>query len=443
MILASRDLALPTIWPGRSRSSSSLGGSAGPHEKRAFDHLVPLENLGAHVDELLSYYLWADDIGPDGQPRRTTSDMFFAEVRPFEEIFREGQAQDPNAQQQQQPGQQGQNAAEKLAELQKQIITATWNIQRRETGKTPTANFKPDAATVKESQENALEQVRSRIEQSEDPRAKALLQTVEKEMAKAVEHLTDAADDNSPKALPPALSAEQSAYQALLRLAARETQVSQSQPGQPGQSSRGQRAQRQLDQLDLRQSQNRYETERQAAPPQNPQQREQLQAFNRLKELAQRQQDVNERLKELQAALSAAKTAAEREELRQQLKRLQEEQQQMLADVDELRQRMERPENQSQMAEARQQLDQTRERSAAVRPRRWSAARFRRHCRPARAPSGICSRCGMISAKRIPASSPRTCGSCAVRRANLRRSRKTSAQKLDALTDCDPTQDAH
>lgn len=347
---------------GQETKFIDLGTNAGPHEKRAFDHLVPLETLGAQPDQLLSYYLWAEDIGPDGNPRRMTSDMFFAEVRPFEEIFREGQAQDPNQQQQQQQqGQQGQNEAERLAELQKQIITATWNIQRRETGKTPSANFKKDAKTVKESQEKALEQVRSRMEESEDPRAKALLETVEKEMAKAVEHLTDAADDNSPKALPPALSSEQSAYQALLRMAARETQVSQGQPGQQGQSSRGQRAQRQLDQLNLRQSQNRYETERQAAPPQNPEQREQLQAFNRLKELAQRQQDVNERLKELQAALQEARTEAEREELRQRLKRLQEEQQQMLADVDELRQRMERPENQSQMAEAREQLDQTRE----------------------------------------------------------------------------------
>jgi hypothetical protein len=345
---------------GQETKLVNLGTNAGPHEKRAFDHLVPLETLGAQPDQLLSYYLWAEDIGPDGQPRRTTSDMFFAEVRPFEEIFREGQQQDPNQQQQQQQGQQGQNQAERLAELQKQIITATWNIQRRETGKTPTANFKKDAETVKESQEKALEQVRSRMEEGDDPRAKALLETVEKEMAKAVEHLTDAADDNSPKALPPALSSEQSAYQALLRMAARETQVSQGQPGQPGQSSRGQRAQRQLDQLNLRQSQNRYETERQAAPPQNPQQREQLQAFNRLKELAQRQQDVNERLKELQAALQAAQSEQEREELRQRLKRLQEEQQQMLADVDELQQRMERPENQSQMAEAREQLEQTR-----------------------------------------------------------------------------------
>ncbi|MFO1513232.1 MAG: hypothetical protein U1F83_10025 [Verrucomicrobiota bacterium] len=347
---------------GQESKLITLGTNAGPREKRTFDQLVPLEDLGAQPDQLLSYYLWAEDIGPDGQPRRTTSDMFFAEVRPFEEIFREGQAQDPNQQQQQQrqPGQQGQNQAERLAELQKQIITATWNIQRRETSKTPTAHFKKDAETVKESQEKALEQLRSQMEVGDDPRAKALLETVEKEMSKAVEQLTKATDDGSLKALPPALSSEQSAYQALLRLAAREIQVAQGQPGQQGQSSRGQRAQRQLNQLDLRQSQNRYETERQAAPPQNQQQREQMQAFNRLKELAQRQQDVNERLKELQAALQGAKTEVEREELRQRLKRLQEEQQQMLADVDELQQRMERPENQSQMAEARQQLEQTR-----------------------------------------------------------------------------------
>jgi len=346
---------------GQETKFVELGTNATPHEKRAFDHQVALEDLGAQPDQLLSYYLWAEDIGPDGQPRRTTSDMFFAEVRPFEEIFREGQGQDPSQrQQQQQQGQQNQNAAERLAELQKQIITATWNIQRRETGKTPTANFKQDAETVKESQAKALEQVKSQMEAGDDPRAKALLETVEQEMSKAVEHLTGAVDDNSPKPLPPALSSEQSAYQALLRLAAREIQVSQGQPGQQGQSSRGQRAQRQLNQLDMRQSQNRYETERQAAQPQNQQQREQMQAFNRLKELAQRQQDVNERLKELQAALQEAKTEAEREELRQRLKRLQEEQQQMLADVDELQQRMERPENQSQMAEARQQLEQTR-----------------------------------------------------------------------------------
>src|SRR5439155_1488189 len=122
----------------------------------------------------------------------------------------------------------------------------------------------------------------------------------------------------------------------------------------------GERAMRQLDQLDLKQSENRYETQRQASPQQNIQQREQLQVLNRLKELAQRQQDLNERVKELQTALQEAKTEAEREEFRRRLKRLREEEREMLADVDELRQRMERSENQSRLSDARQQLDKTR-----------------------------------------------------------------------------------
>jgi hypothetical protein len=151
--------------------------------------------------------------------------MYFAEVRPFEEIFREGQAGEGGAQQQQQQQQQ-QNAAERLAELQKQIINATWNLQRRESGRSPSAKYKKDAEVVKESQENALEQVRTRRENTDDPRSAALIETVEKEMEKAVEHLSTAAADNSLKPLPPALASEQSAYQALLRLAAREYQVS-------------------------------------------------------------------------------------------------------------------------------------------------------------------------------------------------------------------------
>src|SRR5262249_18950791 len=113
--------------------------------------------------------------------------------------------------------------------------------------------------------------------------------------------------------------------------------------------------------MDLAQSENRYETQRQAQKPHNTQFREQLQIMNRLQELARRQQDLNDRLKELQTALQEARTEQEREEIRRRLKRLQEEEQQMLADVDEVRQRMDRSENQSRMADERRQLEQTRE----------------------------------------------------------------------------------
>jgi hypothetical protein len=69
-------------------------------ERKDVGHLVSLEKMEAQPDQLLSYYLWVEDMGPDGKIRRSMGDMFFAEVRPFEEIFRQGEQ--PSAEQQQQ-----------------------------------------------------------------------------------------------------------------------------------------------------------------------------------------------------------------------------------------------------------------------------------------------------------------------------------------------------
>jgi len=218
-------------------------------------------------------------------------------------------------------------------------------------------DYSSDIIVVRDAQEQALEQVRDIQERMQDARAPAALETAVKEMERSLAMLEEA--KKSPERLSSALAAEQAAYQALLKLAAHEYRVSRGRNGQLG-GQQGERAMRQLDQLDLKQSENRYETQRQASPQQNAQQREQLQVLNRLKELAQRQQDLNERIKELQTALQEAKTEAEREEFRRRLKRLREEEREMLADVDELRQRMERSENQSRLSDARQQLDKTR-----------------------------------------------------------------------------------
>src|SRR5437773_766601 len=218
-------------------------------------------------------------------------------------------------------------------------------------------DYSSDIVVVRDAQEQALEQVRSLQERVEDPHTQASLESAVKEMERSLAILEEA--KHSPEKLAAALAAEQSAYQALLKLAAREYQVSRSR-NQQGGGQQGERAERQLDELELNQTDNPYETQRQASPQQTAEQREQLQVLNRLKELAQRQQDLNGRRKELQTALQEAKTEGEREEIRRRLKRLREEEQEMLADVDELRQRMERPENQSRMADARQQLDKTR-----------------------------------------------------------------------------------
>jgi hypothetical protein len=113
-----------------------LGGSARANEKRSFTNMISMEKLGVDVDQVVSYFAWADDYGPDGQVRRTFSDMYFAEIRPFDEIFRADQSgESENAQSQRQGGQQGGgNQNTRLAELQKQIVIATWKLQRGQPG---------------------------------------------------------------------------------------------------------------------------------------------------------------------------------------------------------------------------------------------------------------------------------------------------------------------
>jgi hypothetical protein len=440
--------------PGKDTRFIELGSAVKGKEKKPFQHVLRLEDLGVQPDELVAWFVWADDVGPDGQLRRSTGDLYFGEVRPFEEVFREGQAMDGQGQ----GGQQGQqqDRTGKLADLQKQIINATWKLQRQNVKQKPDAikpdprkqssevvppspsalaesqrdsaskprlarnelpwvmhsdapaalkglrqmglgapfgflaladpqddsspstpdtrpsaprrplpksgsapTYADDATVVRDSQEDALKQAEAASRRQQDARAAALWSAAKKEMEAALSRLEKAT--NSPAALPEALAAEQAAYQALLKLQQHEYQVMRNRNrSQGGGSSREQQMQRQLDQMDLTQSDNRYETQRQAQRPQNNERREQLQVQNRLQELARRQQDLNDRLKELQTALQEAKTEQEREEIRRRLKRLQEEEQQMLADVDELRQRMDRPENQSRNADERRQLDDTR-----------------------------------------------------------------------------------
>ncbi|HUD84625.1 MAG TPA: hypothetical protein VMQ67_14035 [Candidatus Saccharimonadales bacterium] len=106
-----------------------LGQTAPANEKRQFNYLIALETLALEPDQVLTYFVWADDFGPDGKIRRTFSDMFFAEVRPFEEAFRAGQPGTSGGSGEGE-GQQEGNAANELAEMQKEIVIATWKLRQ-------------------------------------------------------------------------------------------------------------------------------------------------------------------------------------------------------------------------------------------------------------------------------------------------------------------------
>ena len=353
---------------GTQSRDVTLSQSAVSNEEQQIQHsawgrltaLLALEELNTQPDQLLTYYFWADDVGPDGKTRRTSSDMYFAEIRHFEEVFRESQSSQSQRSQNQQNS--GQQQGQQLARLQKQIIIATWNVKQQATQSGGADSYKEDLDVVRESQADVLQQAQSVLTQTEDPSAIKALQEATKHMETSLEHLTEAVETASAAELTPALTAEQLAYQELLKLREREHQIARGRGSGRNNNGASARSEQQLQQLELRQREDRYETERLAQSQEQTTQREDLQVLNRLRELARRQNEMSNKLKETQVALRQAQTEEQRQEIRRELKRLREEQLEALRDVDELQQRMERPENRRRMAEARERLGQSRSR---------------------------------------------------------------------------------
>ncbi len=346
--------------PGREPLTITLGKDQPGSQQRKLSHLQRLEELKVEPDELISYYVYADDFGPDGQQRRTSSDLYFAEVRPFEEIFRQLESP-PGGQSQAAGSQQQGNPLTKLAELQKQIVVATWKVVRSyQTKWNP--KLVEQVTVIRDSQQKAIEQLEALAEKLSDAKSQKILTAIAEQMAAADRALGQSLSESSLTPLTPAAAAEQAAYQGLLKLRAREHLIMKGSQSASGSSGSASPAEQQMKELELSNKQNRYEDQKQAQQqPGQQQQQENLAMLDRLKELAKRQQGVNEQLKELEAALRTAKTEAEQEELERQLKRLRDDQQQLLHDADELRNKMAQSSQQEKLNDTRQQLEQTRQ----------------------------------------------------------------------------------
>lgn len=317
-------------------------------QRTVVEHLLTLESYSLEPENLVTWFSWAKDYAPDGSIRQTSSDLYFGEVRSFDEIFRE----QSGGGQQQSSGQQGPQA--ELLELQRQISISIWKLLKESrTG----LQFLESTQVLLDSQEHArstLAQHRTEIQEAD------VLQLADDAisfMEKSKTALSDTVEANSLEPLGEAWTASQRAYQALLRMRPPEYDVAQSRGGSGGSN----RNQQQLNELQFNSEENRYETESQAQSLTSPEEREKLALLARLKDLARRQQDMNDRLQELQTALTAAKNEEERKEVERELKRLEEEQRKMIADLDEARERMDRQPPGSQSQETREQIEQSRE----------------------------------------------------------------------------------
>ena len=319
-----------------------------------FEQLYALEDAAVEVDQLVTWFAWADDFGAEGEIRRSTSDLFYAEVRPLEEIYREGEGGGGGGGQ----GQQGEQQEEAL-DQQRNIAIATFKLKERG-DRDP--DFLEDTQVLLESQQQVSMQVQEMIlELQEDQKLLAAATDALEFMEKAISAFDEALEEESDNSINDAWLATQGAYQSLLRLRPREMNVTQGRQQGGGGGGGNNRNQRQLNQLEFNEDENRYETESQAQAMTTPEEREELEVLSRLSELARRQGQMNDRLKELQTALAAAEDEEERDKIQRELKRLEEEQRQMLTQMDEVRQRMDQMPTDGETRDTQERLDETRE----------------------------------------------------------------------------------
>jgi hypothetical protein len=88
-------------------------------------HTLFLEDLDVQPGDFVSYYVRARDLTRGTRPNEARSDIFFLEVKPYEQEFSLAQSQGNM------PGGGSQSGIDDLVAAQKEIVVATWKLDRR------------------------------------------------------------------------------------------------------------------------------------------------------------------------------------------------------------------------------------------------------------------------------------------------------------------------
>ena len=219
--------------------------------------------------------------------------MFFLSVRPFERAYRQAEQQGGGG------GGGGQQEETALSEMQRQVISATFNLIRQEDSYGP-GEFSENVVSVSLAQARLKEQVGTLLQRMQNL---GLTQTdpgfrdVSAILPKAVEAMAKAEEDLAAQELRDALPDEQTALRFLQQ--AEETYeryVQQEQNQQGGGGGAGQQAAEDLAdlfELELDKLKNQYETVRRGQQQESDSEVDEL--IEQLKELARRQEQEAER----------------------------------------------------------------------------------------------------------------------------------------------------
>jgi hypothetical protein len=332
--IASLDIVFQT--PDGKERAVPLKGAGGGLTASGL-HTVFMEDLKVQPGDFVSYYARARDVSRGRRSSEARSDIFFLEVKPFEEEFVAAQSQQMG----QGGGMQG-GGLEGLAEAQKQLIVATWNLDaraRRAQGAASPQDIKAVSRAQAELRERTA-QAGAQDLRLNDPRARRRAGAPAPgadPIGKAVEAMGRAVAELDKSSTTGALPHEREALNQLLKAEAenRRRQVTRSQQagGGGGQNRADVDLSSLFDQeLRKRQSTN-YETpnsteERQENKQQNP--------LDQIRELARRQDALTRQQEEL----ARNRDRMDAEELKRQLERLTREQNELRQQAQQLAQQM-------------------------------------------------------------------------------------------------------
>jgi hypothetical protein len=326
--IASLDLVYAVA--GRAPRVVPLGaGSA--EAQRSGSVIVAAEDLKVQPGDVISYYARARDVGRGKPSSETRSDMFFLEVRPFSEEF-------VSAQSQAMAGAAG-DQLEALIAAQKEIINATWGIERR-----AAAGAGRSAADVAAIASAQIE-LKGRAEQMapgrgrgpfrfpmqlQPPRTRRPGADAPDPVAAAISAMGRAVDRLQNQRPGDALAHEMAALQGLLQAQAeiRRREVGQASAGAGGMGRQGQDLSALFDKELQRQQRTNYET--QSRVEETSDREKNQSALDRIRDLARRQEELGEK----QRALADANVAAE--ERKRQLERLTREQETLRQQAEDL-----------------------------------------------------------------------------------------------------------
>jgi hypothetical protein len=301
-------------------------------------HLIQLESLGVRPGDFVTYHARARDVGQGRRGAETRSDIFFLEVKPFEETFVAAQSQAM--------GQQGSPQLQELAEAQKEIIAATWKLDaraRRAGARQSAADIKAVAEAQSELRARAAEQAGDVAAELADPRRRrprpgqTALPGGGDPMGRAVEAMGRAAGALDGLKTAEALPHEMEALEQLLKADSdvKRRQIARQQQGGGGGGNRPTPDLSTLfDQQLRKQQQTNYETPNDAES--RPESTPDDDALAKIRELARRQ----EALQRAQRDLARSRDRMSDEEIKRQLERLTREQQQLAEQADALSKQM-------------------------------------------------------------------------------------------------------